>query len=88
LKLKFALSAEDAGRVRAKLESAALLVKPNLALQVIIDDPDDDRVLECAVAGEVDYIVSGDRHLLKLGSYQGISIVTAREFMNAIEAGL
>jgi predicted nucleic acid-binding protein len=71
-----------------KLESAALLVKPNLALQVIIDDPDDDRVLECAVAGEVDYIVSGDRHLLKLGSYQGISIVTAREFMNAIEAGL
>lgn len=32
-------------------------------------------VLECAIAGETDYIVSGDRHLLKLGSCQGISIV-------------
>ena len=88
LRLKFALSADDADRVRAKLESAALVIEPNLALTVITDDPDDDRVLECAVAGRVDYIVSGDRHLLKLGSYQGISIVTAREFMNAIEAGL
>jgi uncharacterized protein len=88
LRSKFALSADDADRVRAKLESAALLVKPNMVLKVIIDDPDDDRVLECAVAGGVDYIVSGDRHLLKLGSFQGISIVTAREFINAIEAGL
>ena len=88
LRLKFALPADDADRVRAKLESAALVIEPNLALTVITDDPDDDRVLECAVAGRVDYIVSGDRHLLKLGSYQGISIVTAREFMNAIEAGL
>jgi uncharacterized protein len=88
LRLKFALSTDDADRVRAKLESAALVIEPNLTLTVITDDPDDDRVLECAVAGRVDYIVSGDRHLLKLGSYQGISIVTAREFMNAIEAGL
>ena len=78
LRLKFALPADDADRVRAKLESAALVVEPNLALTVITDDPDDDRVLECAVAGSVDYIVSGDRHLLKLGSFQGISIVTAR----------
>jgi putative PIN family toxin of toxin-antitoxin system len=77
LRLKFALSADDADRVRSKLESAALVIEPNLALAVITDDPDDDRVLECAVAGRVDYIVSGDRHLLKLGSYQGTSIVTA-----------
>jgi putative PIN family toxin of toxin-antitoxin system len=88
LRLKFGLSARDAEQVRAKLEGTALVLTPELALKVIVEDPDDDRVLECAVAGEADYIVSGDRHLLKLGSYQGISIVSAREFMDAIEAGL
>jgi putative PIN family toxin of toxin-antitoxin system len=88
LRLKFGLSAMDAEQVRAKLEGTALVVTPEVVLKVIIEDPDDDRVLECAVAGEADYIVSGDRHLLKLGSYQGISIVTAREFIDAIEAGL
>jgi uncharacterized protein len=88
LRLKFALSVDDADRIRARLESAALVIKPKMVLKVVIDDPDDDRVLECAVVGGVDYIVSGDRHLLKLGSYQGISILTTREFMNAIEAGL
>ena len=88
LRLKFGLSSGDADRVRAKLEDTALVVTPDLVLNVITEDPDDDRVLECAVAGEAEYIVSGDKHLLRLGSYQGISIVTAREFMNAIEAGL
>ena len=48
-------------------------------------DPDDDRVLECAVAGRADYIVSGDRHLLKLGSYDDIPILTVRQFLNKIE---
>lgn len=40
-------------------------------------DPDDDAVLACAVAANADIIVSGDRHLLALGSYQGIPILTA-----------
>ena len=51
---------------------------------VIVDDPDDDRVLECAVAGGADYIVSGDRHLLKLGVYEGVAILTVRQFMDRI----
>jgi predicted nucleic acid-binding protein len=53
---------------------------------VVREDPDDDRVLECAVAGEADYMVSGDRHLLKLGSYGGIPILTVRQFMDAVKA--
>jgi putative PIN family toxin of toxin-antitoxin system len=88
LRLKFGLSEGDADQARARLEGTALVVRPEMILKVVNDDPDDDRILECALAGEADYIVSGDKHLLKLGSYQGISIVTAREFMNAIEAGL
>ena len=40
-----------------------------------------------AVTGRADYIVSGDRHLLKLSAYEGIPIITVRQFMDAVKAG-
>lgn len=45
-------------------------------------DSDDNRVLECAIAGSADLIVSGDRDLLVLGDFRGIRILTARAFVN------
>ena len=74
--------------IRAKLEEVAAVVTPETVVHVIQDDPDDNRVLECAVAGRADIIVSGDRHLLKLGANAGIPIVTVREFLEASEATL
>jgi predicted nucleic acid-binding protein len=53
---------------------------------VIAEDPDDNRVLECAVKGGAELIVSGDRHLLKLAQYRGIAIVTVRQFLESAEA--
>ncbi len=51
-------------------------------LKVVAADPDDDKVLECAVVGGATHIVTGDRrHLLSLGSYQGIPIVSAADFL-------
>lgn len=47
-------------------------------------DPDDNRVLEAAVAGEADYKVAGDRDLLALGSYEGIAIVTPARFVELL----
>lgn len=44
-------------------------------------DPADNRILECAVDGKADYIISGDKHLLDLGNYKGIPIVKAKEFL-------
>ncbi len=85
LRLKFEVPSEDTAIIRAKLESTAEMVRPDMVLHVITDDPDDDRVLECAVKGRADYIVTGDRHLLKLSAYEGISIVTVREFLDAVE---
>lgn len=61
------------------------LVLPEEKLTVVKDDPADDRVLECALAGGVDYIVSGDRHLLSLGVFRGIPIVTAQQFLQLVE---
>lgn len=55
-------------------------------LKVIAADPDDDAILECAVVGGATHIVTGDRrHLLPLGNYQGISIVTPAQFIALAE---
>jgi putative PIN family toxin of toxin-antitoxin system len=54
-----------------------VLDPPPLPATVVTADPDDDAVLACAVAANANVIVSGDRHLLALGSYQGIPIFTA-----------
>ena len=43
-------------------------------------DPDDDKFIECAVDAEALYIVSGDNDLLDIGQYEGIQIITAKEF--------
>lgn len=51
-------------------------------LKFISADPDDDAILECSIVAEADYIVSGDRrHLLPIGSYEGVAIVTAADFL-------
>ena len=59
------------------------VVKISNTLNVIITDPDDNMVLECAVMGHANYIVTGDKkHLLPLKSYQGIEIVNAADFLS------
>jgi uncharacterized protein len=88
LRDKFGVSPEDAAFLHARLERVAQVVEPRGILSVIAEDPDDNRVLECAVEGRAELIVSGDRHLLKLAKYQGISIVTVRQFMDSMEAAL
>ncbi len=60
------------------------LVEPKIKLNVIKDDPTDNIILECAVEGKVDYIVSGDQHLLQLKEFKGIKIVTAKKFLEII----
>lgn len=50
-------------------------------LHVVADDPDDDKFLECAVAAQAEIIVSGDEHLLSLGSFQGIQVLTPAAFV-------
>jgi uncharacterized protein len=48
------------------------------------EDPADDRILECAVSAGSDYIVTGDRDLLRLKQYDSIRIVKVADFMAAI----
>lgn len=60
------------------------LVVPGTTIEVVDEDPDDNRFLECGVAGDATFIVSGDRHLLDPGSFREIEIVTSAEFLQRV----
>jgi uncharacterized protein len=57
------------------------MIQPQPLPPVIHEDPSDDKFLECAVAGKAAFIVTGDKHLLRLGRFRGIRIVKPREFV-------
>ena len=82
------LNEEDVAGIRHLLMTDAVVVFPENCLDVVHDDPDDNRILECAVGGNADYIVSGDHHLLAVKWYRGIRIVTVRDFLTILKFDL
>ncbi len=58
---------------------------PQLVL-VIRSDPDDDRILECAVEAQAHFIVSGDPHLLDLGKFEKVRILSPADYLKEFEA--
>ncbi len=61
------------------------VVNPDVKLEVIKEDPEDNRFLECALESKADYIVSGDKHLLRLRRFEDIEIISPREFVERID---
>lgn len=76
----------DVVRIRRALETDTVMVSPQVHLKVVANDPADDRILECALEGGADYLVSGDHHLLELKRYRHVRIVTARQFLAILES--
>jgi putative PIN family toxin of toxin-antitoxin system len=70
----------------AEYTAQVIVVHATAIPPTITADPDDDAVLACAVAAKAELIVSGDRHLLELGEYRDIPIVTAAEALKRIES--
>lgn len=62
----------------------AKIVEPRLVLSVVAADPDDNRIVECAIAGNADLIVSSDHHLTKLKEFRGIGIVRPIDFRRTL----
>ncbi|MBI5877427.1 MAG: putative toxin-antitoxin system toxin component, PIN family [Chloroflexi bacterium] len=75
------LTAGEIDQLVIALGDAVRLAPDVQALQVVPGDPDDDKIIACAVAGDADYIVSGDEHLLSMVHYEGIQIVSPRRFL-------
>jgi putative PIN family toxin of toxin-antitoxin system len=85
---RLALIGRSAREVLADYVEAIELVEPASVPREVVGDVDDDQVIAAAVAARADLIVSGDRkHLLPLGSHQGIDIVDAAEAVRRIAAG-
>jgi putative PIN family toxin of toxin-antitoxin system len=61
-----------------------LLVLPTQRVKIIREDPSDNMFLECAIEARADYLISGDRHLKKLKSFQGIEILPPREYLSRL----
>ncbi len=78
---KFSRNAEELAHVAVFLSGRALSVSPRRKLQVLKDEPD-NRILECALAGHAEAIVTGDRALLSLREYRGVRIISLREYLD------
>jgi putative PIN family toxin of toxin-antitoxin system len=61
------------------------MVEPKAQVQIVNEDEQDNKILECALAARADIIVSGDKHLLELGKFKKTKILTAREFFDSLK---
>lgn len=85
LQLKLDFSGEQSIETVADFVAFLRVVPITGQLKAVSADPDDDKVLECTALDGATHIVTGDRrHLLPMGSFQGITIVTAAEFLKAV----
>ena len=82
---KYNLKDQDLEQAVGTIKKFAVVLPDAIELDVVKDDPDDNKVLACALAVQADYIVSGDSHLLKLGVFENIPIVTVKDFIDNIE---
>lgn len=80
---KFPLSLADMYLLKEEMERSFIIVNPHMDLDVVRDN-DDNRVLEAAVEGECDFIITGDQDLLELRKYKNIKIVTPAKFLKLI----
>jgi hypothetical protein len=72
-------------RTVEKIVSISEIINPQDKIQAVKEDPDDDKFLECALEGKAEYLVSRDKHLLKLRSYKGIKIIKPEEFLKILK---
>jgi len=82
---KFGFSPEQSLQVLEELHAICDILHPAKSILALASDPDDNMILECAVASKAEFIVSGDRHLLDLGQFRGISIMRPSEYLRTIK---
>lgn len=78
---KFQFPTKIVHALMREIEDLAVFVEPKDRIEAVTDDPEDNRVLECAVESGSDVIISGDSHLLALGSFGKIKIMSPDDFL-------
>ncbi len=81
---KFSHDTEQLAHTAVYLSELAEVVTPRRRLKILDDEPD-NRIIECAVAGKADTIVTGDQAMLRLGAYRGIRILSLKNFLDGVK---
>ena len=81
LERDFEYNKNQAKNIIEKISLFAKLIEPKQKVEIVKDDPDDNKVIECAIESSSDYIITYDKHLLKLKEYKGIKILKPEEIL-------
>jgi putative PIN family toxin of toxin-antitoxin system len=81
---KFNVTSAQIDRFISVLVRQAIVVPLSSNLKIVLEDPDDDMVLNTALSGAADYIVSGDKHLLTIACYKSVKILSINELAQII----
>ena len=84
LSQKFKFPVEDTRAFIEVIVSKSEIVESSIVLNVVKQDPADNKIIECAVVGKANYIVSGDTDLLSMKKYDTIEIVTPNKFLGLL----
>ncbi|MBS7649444.1 MAG: putative toxin-antitoxin system toxin component, PIN family [Thermoproteota archaeon] len=82
---KFRLSEDEIVSAVGYYQIVLKTIEPKTIIKIIRDDPADNRVLECAFSAKAHAIITGDKHLLALGEFKNIKILTSTEFLRLIK---
>lgn len=86
IRRRYPLTDEHVARLLTTFRRQADFVSVATVQPVVKADADDDVILACALKGQVDCIATGDRHLLNLGVYEGIPVLSPRQFLDSLKA--
>jgi putative PIN family toxin of toxin-antitoxin system len=81
---KFDYSPEMIQFILTELTGIADFVDPSETIKVVLEDPEDNMILECAAEAKANYIITGDFHLLKLGRHLNTEVLTAAAFLEKL----
>jgi hypothetical protein len=81
---KIKMPEEIIQRWKTMIIENSIIVEPTTKLNIVKDDPDDNKFIETALTGKADFIISQDKHLLKLKKYQTINLISPKEFLDLI----
>ena len=82
---KFGLSPEQAFQVLEELHAICEVINLFMQIHIVSADPDDNLVLACALEAKADLLVSGDRHLLEIGTFEGVQVVPPADALETIK---
>ena len=85
---KFGLTVQERKEAIEKLLKISSVIKPTKKINIVKEDPADNKFIECAAEAKAEYIVSGDKHLLNIKSYGNIKIIKTKELLALLKKNI